>query len=131
MPDVVHGTRAAYKRGCACLPCRAANAAYVQHYRRTTTTGKRLLGSRIPAARTHILMRALRAEMSRAELARRLGWHANNYARVQHAATVTLRQALKVLRLYRAMQGEPDRPAPLDAVRRAVAFEILNELGKN
>lgn len=32
--DTPHGSRARYRRGCRCLPCRSANAAYGTHYRR-------------------------------------------------------------------------------------------------
>lgn len=33
-----HGTRALYRQGCSCLPCRAANAAYVRHRTLTAWT---------------------------------------------------------------------------------------------
>lgn len=126
----MHGTRAQYRRGCHCTPCRAANAAYMGHYRRRKAQGRQLLGSRIPAAKTHIVMRALRAEMSRRQLCLRVGWYANNYARIQHAAWITLRTALKVQREARRA-AIVDDSGRIAGVQAAIALEILNGLGKD
>jgi hypothetical protein len=129
MADIVHGTRAHYRGGCRCTCCRAANAAYISHYRRRRAAGRPLLGSRIPAHRTHILMRALRAEMARGQLDGRLGW-GGHYARIQRSPTITLRTALKVLREFRRASDGGVMEA-LPGTQAAVALEILNGLGKN
>lgn len=98
---MTHGERVTYRRGCRCLPCRSANAAYERKRREARAAGKPLLGSRVPAHTTHIAMKLLRVEgFTHQTTAALLGWH-HAYARVRQAPRVTLRTQLRVLRLYR------------------------------
>ena len=98
---MTHGTRARYQAGCHCLPCRAANADYFRQWYKAKQTGDTPLGTRIPAARTHILMKVIRTEgIANQEFASYMGW-SGNYSRVKKAKRVTLRTALKVARFYR------------------------------
>lgn len=127
-PDVC-GTRRGYRAGCRCMRCRAANALYVSLYRHRKRTGVHLLGSRVSATRTHIVMKALRAEMSRRQLALRLRWY-RNYTRIQRAETITLRTALKVQQEWRKAREGLETPA-LPAGQADIALSILNELGKH
>lgn len=97
-----HGTRKMYRQGCHCTACRAANAAYWLRWYHAKQAGKPLLGTRISAARTHILMKVLRTEdVTHGELDADLGWW-GHYARVRKARRVTLRTALKVSRYCRS-----------------------------
>lgn len=122
------GTRAKYQAGCRCLHCRAANALYEAQYRQQKRDGRPLLGSLTPAARTHTLMKALRAEMSRRQLALALNWY-RNYTRIQRAGTVTVRTALKVQRAYRLSRDVDSQRLPFE--QHQVAMETLNELGRS
>lgn len=107
-PEPTHGTRARYQRGaCRCTRCRAANAAYWLAWYHAKQDGKPLLGTRINAARTHILMKVIRSEaISNGDLDDALDWW-GNYARVRKAKRITLRTALKVARFYRLQVALP------------------------
>lgn len=111
---MTHGIRATYERGCRCTPCRAANARYWSHWFHARKSGKPLLGSRVNAARTHILMKVIRTEgISHGALDQDLAWW-GHYSRVRNARTVTLRTALKVARYYRLRVADGQPPLPLD-----------------
>lgn len=99
----MHGTRRCYQRSCRCLLCTAANTHYGQHHRRLQAYGHPPLGRRIPATATTRRLRSLLTDgVSRADIARALGLR---WPRLQlhtgRGGWVTLRNALKVARLYR------------------------------
>lgn len=97
--DRRHGQRRTYRCGCRCTLCRAANAARSARQYRAAKIDAPMLGARVPAARTHILMRVLRCEgFTHGDVAKLLGWH-GNYARIYHARTVTLRTQRQIERL--------------------------------
>lgn len=106
-PDC-HGTRMQYKRGCRCRQCRQGNATYELHRRQQRAKGKMALGGRIAAQRTWKLIRQMVPEFgSQAEIARCLGLKKPELQ--LHTAFVTVRTALRVLRLYRlTMVENPD-----------------------
>ena len=95
-----HGTRAGYRAGCHCLPCRAANAAYARGWYRSTQQGKLLLGARCSAVEAWHLLRWLRREgMSRQRLGHEFGIQA---ARLR-GHEVTWRTMLKLRHLVRRL----------------------------
>lgn len=116
-----HGTRRRYQQGCRCVPCKVSNNRYQSTVRTLRAKGKLPLGSRVAAARTWKLLRQMLPEFGgEAELARCLGLH-RPYLRM-HPERVTVRTALRVLRLYRlTMVENPDAPhktsPPHDAAR--------------
>lgn len=95
-----HGTRATYKKGCHCLPCRAANAAYIANLRRRHQRGLPILGAYVPAHETWRQLRLLTTEYeTEAMLAQRLG---HKTGRLQYGRKrVRLFTAVKVARQYR------------------------------
>lgn len=102
-----HGTRARYRAGCRCLPCRAANAAYDAWLYQQHKIGKRPLGAAVPARRAWEQARRLLIEgFTPGELARLLGTvRVLRFSR-QGRGRITLRTALKVQRIYRAFMAE-------------------------
>lgn len=104
---MTHGTRRAYRQGCTCTLCRAANAAYWSTWYHAKRSGKPLLGTRIPAARTHILMKVIRTEdVSNHQLGRDLFGGYRAYKRIRRGCSVTLRTAFKVQRYYRLIVAD-------------------------
>lgn len=98
---MTHGIRTTYLRGCRCVQCRSANAGYWLRWYHAKRSGKPLLGTRVNAARTHILMKVIRTEgISDPEFDALMGWW-GHYSRVKRAKRVTLRTACKVARFYR------------------------------
>jgi hypothetical protein len=99
--DYAHGTRALYKRGCTCLLCRAAEAAYRGDLRKQHATGHVPLGSLVSAAPVWRMFGILLGEQYRkGHLALLLGRRVpklNGLGRHR----VTRRTALKVRRLFR------------------------------
>lgn len=109
MPELAvlaHGTRACYRRrGCGCLPCRAAEAQYRAALRKRHVHGKRPLGSLIDAGTTRRLVRGMRIEgFTFLEMARRLGLRYDCFR--LHRDRVTIRKYLEVRRLYRQHLAE-------------------------
>lgn len=99
--DRRHGERRSYQLGCRCVQCRAANASYQQRRYADRKAGRAALGSHVPSARLHIMMKVLRIEqLSNGEVAAILGW-GRNYSKFYHRSRVALRTVLKVQRLYR------------------------------
>ncbi len=97
-----HGERRHYQAGCRCLPCRAANAQYLAHWRRLRVEGRAPLGRLVPATRVHTWMKVLRLEhFRRADVMRAIGHHPANYAHLRQRAYVTLRTAVRLARVYR------------------------------
>jgi hypothetical protein len=107
-PD--HGTRARYRRGCPCLPCRAANAAYWLRWHQAQKAGRKALGSLVSAVEAQRLIRLLKREQWTGEmLARELGKH-HDLARLTQQDMITLRTELKVRRVYRTrVLADPER----------------------
>ena len=94
MSRAPHGTRAGYRSGCRCLPCKAAHAAYHRGWYRSTTQGKLLLGARVSAV---AVIRALEREgLSWRMMARQIG-----LTRIRHH-WVTRRTAARLKRLAEA-----------------------------
>lgn len=104
MPDAsVHGTRSRYQAGCACTPCRAAEATYRATLRRRHLEGKPIFGRLVDAVPLWRQLRSLQIEGYRkAEIARQLG---ANRLRVNRRR-VRLSTRLKVNRLYRLTISE-------------------------
>ena len=98
---MTHGERVSYQRGCRCTRCKAANAAYVQAFRLARAEGRRLMGARVPAQRTHIAMKLLRIEGFTHKAVDDILGRTRHYARVRRSKVVTLRTELRTLRLYR------------------------------
>ncbi len=74
MPEPTHGTRASYRAGCRCTPCKAANATYQAIRRARLARSKRLLGQRVPAAPAWRLVAALiREGFTRGQIAQLMG----------------------------------------------------------
>lgn len=106
----MHGTRATYQSGCGCLPCKAANSAYVQHLREQARKGIPPLGATTSAIETWRMIRALRVDgVKKQDVAKALGlkrpileWHHD---------VIKIRTQLRVRRLYRMLMLEgPDQP---------------------
>lgn len=71
---MTHGTRKAYKLGCRCLLCKAANADYQRQLYAASKQGKPPLGSYVPASEVWRRIKQLKAErVSRALLAKQRG----------------------------------------------------------
>jgi hypothetical protein len=97
-----HGERRTYLHGCRCRACRAANSAYWLRWFHAKQAGTPLLGTRISAAQTHILMKQIRCEdISNHQLGRDLFGGYRAYKRIRRAGRITLRTALKVRRFFR------------------------------
>lgn len=103
--DRPHGTRARYQGGCACVPCKAAEAAYRASLRQLRAKGKPLWGSHVQAGPMWRQIKSLRIEgVSYGEMARRLGLQ---YPQIRlHHERVTLKSLLKVRALYRRIMDE-------------------------
>lgn len=114
--DAEHGTRRGYRAGCRCLPCRSANAVYEARRAAARLAGHPFLGSRVSAARTHILLKVIRTEgISNRRLGRELFGSYRAYKRVHAEAQCELRTALKVQRFYRLVVAAPEQmPLPVD-----------------
>lgn len=103
-----HGTRTTYRTGCRCLPCKAANAIYEHTRRQRWRDQHPPLGHRISAAQTAKQIQALLIERcTHAQIARALGRRTRTFRLPDR---ITLRTALKVRRLYRALMlgAEPE-----------------------
>jgi hypothetical protein len=108
---MTHGTRASYRRGCRCTPCRAANATYWRTWWAAVTAGGVPLGARVPAAEAHRVLALLRRDWPSARtLAAALGKQYDDLARLARQRTITLRTELRIRHLYRTRALEqPDR----------------------
>ena len=97
-----HGTRRQYLRGCRCLPCAAANAAYLRDYMRERRQGAPpRLGSAVSIVDTWRQIRQLQCEQfTKAAIARALGVQRLRLE-LYAGGRVTLRNACKVRRLCR------------------------------
>lgn len=102
-----HGTRQVYRRfACRCLPCKAAEAAYRRALYALHQQGKVSLGSVVSSGPLRKQVKALRLEgVSYAEIATRLGIPGQRIVFV-YRDRVTLRNLLKVRRLYRQIVAE-------------------------
>jgi len=99
-----HGTRRRYQRGCDCLPCRAANAAYVTRYRRDAVPS---LHSRIDAGHAKKRVRQLKAEgFTDGMIAAALGVTQFNL----RGTTVTRLTHLQLEALYQARVADTGTP---------------------
>jgi hypothetical protein len=114
---MTHGTRATYRTGCRCTPCRAANAGYWRAWWTATQTGQRPLGARVSAVEAQRLIRLLLIEWrtlrrAKSALSDALGLQ-HNLPRLTEQDQITLRTELKVRRFYRSRVLEhPDRRRP-------------------
>lgn len=97
-----HGTRSCYQRGCRCLPCKAAEAAYRSQLRRQQTRARRPLGALIPASEAWARIRVLTQEgFSQRRMSRELG-SAHGHAPVRAFTPATRIRLLTLLRLRAA-----------------------------
>lgn len=104
-----HGTRQCYQRGCRERICIAANAYYVARWRYDKAHGKPRLGSLVDAKPAWKHIESLRIEgLSYGAIALRLGlrWPMLQLCTDQ----ITLRNYLKVRRLYRTLMTEDSAP---------------------
>lgn len=109
--EPAHGTRARYQKGCRCCLCRAAEAQYRASLRGLHARGKLPLGATMSAVETHRLIAKLLIErFTRGQIARAIGL--KRPILEFHTDVITVRNALKVRRLYRLrVLGEgPDQP---------------------
>lgn len=96
-----HGIRAAYKRGCRCLPCRAANAAYEALRYRRRCRGETAVSRTIEARRR---VRQLEREgYTKPRIAKLAGWRDGRgyhvtFRRGQGIRRVTLGRILRLAR---------------------------------
>lgn len=105
-----HATRRTYAAGCACLPCRAANARYQALRRHRVASGSRILGARISAQATRIWLARLRREgFTWTRLAHELGLHT---PQVRVHPQITVRKALQIQRLAEQYLREPIPESP-------------------
>lgn len=106
---MTHGTRPAYQAGCRAVCCRAAEAAYRVRLRRLHRLHRVPLGTIVSAVATWRRIRALQAErVTRAEISRRLGLRRSGLR--LHPDRVTLKTALKLRRICRALLMDPETP---------------------
>lgn len=100
---MTHGTRQAYKAGCRCMPCRAAEASYRAHLRARHAAGKPILGARVSAAETWKRIRQLRPELgSNDAIAAALGLRKPSLSlHTGPDAMTTVRTLLRIKRLHR------------------------------
>lgn len=108
---MIHGTRKAYQAGCACVCCRSAEATYRANLRAQHAKGRTPLGARVSAAEAQRRIKQLLVErFTRAEIARRIGLKRPKLR--LHTSVITVRNVLKIRRLYRlTMLNEgPDQP---------------------
>lgn len=98
--DYDHGTRSLYQRGCRCLLCRAAEAAYRADLRRQQAHGKLQMGALVDArAMWRLIAVLLNEQYRKGQLALLLGMK-RPILRLGRAK-VTRETDLKVRRLYR------------------------------
>lgn len=101
---VLHGTRKAYRHGCHCLSCRAAEARYRQTLRRAAAHGLVPAGRRVPATGVRRQLHSLRLEgYSYRALAARLDLHPTTLSRHHH--TVSVRTQAQIEAAYRDALG--------------------------
>lgn len=112
---MIHGTRKAYRAGCSCCPCRAANAAYQAQRRLDRRAGRLTLGLRISPAHARKRIRQLEADdITERDLARRLGL--KHHRLRLHPSAITVRKHLRIILEYRRLNGEgPDVPLNVSA----------------
>jgi hypothetical protein len=107
MPSADHGTRSAYKSGCSCVSCRAAEANYRCQLRQTHRQGKVPLGAIISATDARKLVNALLLErFSRLKMAPQLGINRHTLA-LDHLKGHRIRYStlLRLKRLTRIVSG--------------------------
>jgi hypothetical protein len=97
-----HGTRASYRSGCRCTPCRAAEASYQRTLRREKARGQVHEGALVPAARTLREVRHLISEaLTKASIAKALGLKRPRLElHTGRGAKVTVRTARRIHALY-------------------------------
>lgn len=100
-----HGTRACYQAGCACIPCRAAEASYRAQLRRRHVEGRPILGRLVDAVPLWRQVRSLQIEGYRKSQIARLANLPEPRIRL-HRKRVRLSSRLKVNRLYRLTISE-------------------------
>lgn len=110
---MTHATRAAYRGGCRCCPCRAANALAQAKRRADRRLGRVTLGQRISPALTKRRLRQLEADgITEREMARRLGLKSTRLR--LHPDAITVRKHLRIAREHRVLTAEgPDAPLNL------------------
>jgi hypothetical protein len=112
--STTHGTRATYRTGCRCTPCRAANAGYWRTWRTASQTGRPRLGARVSAVEAQRLIRLLLIEWralrrAKSALSEALGLQ-HNLPRLTEQDQITLRTELRIRQFYRSrMLADPDR----------------------
>jgi hypothetical protein len=111
---MTHGTRATYRTGCRCTPCRAANATYWRAWHVAHQTGRPRLGARVSAVEAQRLIRLLLIEWraqhrAKSALSEALGLQ-RNLPRLREQDRITLRTELRIRQFYRSrMLADPDR----------------------
>lgn len=106
---MTHGTRRCYQAGCRLLLCKAAEAQYRAALRRLRAHGKTPLGAYVSGKEAQRRIAQLLIErFTKAEIARRLGLKTTKLQ--LHTEVITVRNLLKVRRLYRLSLEGPDQP---------------------
>lgn len=98
---MTHGTRAAYQSGCACTPCRAAEATYRTQLRQRKAKGLPLLGMLVRAVEARRRIRQLKLEgYTAARIAHMAGWK-DRHLQVGDRDCVRLATLIRIRRVAR------------------------------
>ncbi len=111
---VNHGTRQAYRSGCRCCPCRAANAQAQAQRRADRRAGRVTRGLLVNAAWARKRLRQLAIEeVPATRIAQQLGL--KNRSLRLHPSYITVWKLAKIKRVYDAYMAEgPDAPEDLN-----------------
>lgn len=113
---MTHGTRATYQSGCACTPCRAAEATYRTQLRQRKAKGLPLLGMLVRAVEARRRIRQLKLEgYPTTRIAAMAGWadHRSRHIQFDEQARIRLSTLLRIRRVaaFAMLEGAdvPDR----------------------
>lgn len=106
---VPHGTRRAYKAGCGCLLCRAAEASYRARLRRQQHAGQAPMGILVNAKEAGAIVRAMLTERyTQQQIARTSGIHRHTLPTLNATQRCRLKTMLKLRRATRILLAPND-----------------------
>jgi hypothetical protein len=107
-----HGERRMYQRGCKCVVCRGANAAYRRWHYRMRCQGMLPFGAVISPGPTRRLLRRFAVEqLTEAEITRRLGLRGTSLQLSADGITIAKAQRIQALFQFIMAEGPPEVPA--------------------